>query len=359
MMGDDMIIINRLDELSELDKEANDKLTLNSPKKPKSILKKRSSIDNPHDMSFMDDDSTSNNSKTNLNPNDAFTSVDDSDISESNVDYYDTTKYTSYNPNQIPQQPQQLQQLQQPQQPQHNQTLSPYNPSYHHHNDDTQENRIRVAENEEKRIAELLDCKLPREVTQTRQGPANMKLHYIESHVSITIANKIFGPTNWSCEVIEIRHLGQEQINNVNYAFCTAKVKVSVITKSLSYGDKVNTHEDIGDGTGKSSTSKFEAMQKAEKEAISDARKRALRLFGDALGNCLYDKEFLKLLKNKTKSQPETPLSKMLLGDKNDRKSTSLISKALGSKPSTPISKPKQLTFGKNQIKPIPGLKKR
>lgn len=33
--------------------------------------------------------------------------------------------------------------------------------------------------------------------------------------------------------------------------------------------------------------SKGMALEKARKEAISDARKRALRLFGNGLGNCV------------------------------------------------------------------------
>lgn len=33
------------------------------------------------------------------------------------------------------------------------------------------------------------------------------------------------------------------------------------------------------------------------KEAVTDARKRALRFFGNALGNCIYDKEHLKSIK--------------------------------------------------------------
>ncbi len=42
---------------------------------------------------------------------------------------------------------------------------------------------------------------------------------------------------------------------------------------------------------------KAAALEKAKKEAISDARKRALRLFGNGLGNCVYDKEYLKQMK--------------------------------------------------------------
>jgi hypothetical protein len=36
------------------------------------------------------------------------------------------------------------------------------------------------------------------------------------------------------------------------------------------------------------------AIENAKKEAVSDARKRALRIFGNALGNCIYDKEHIK-----------------------------------------------------------------
>jgi DNA repair and recombination protein RAD52 len=36
------------------------------------------------------------------------------------------------------------------------------------------------------------------------------------------------------------------------------------------------------------------AIENAKKEAVSDARKRCLRVFGNALGNCIYDKEHIK-----------------------------------------------------------------
>ena len=36
------------------------------------------------------------------------------------------------------------------------------------------------------------------------------------------------------------------------------------------------------------------AFEKAKKEAATDGMKRALRSFGNVLGNCLYDKEYLK-----------------------------------------------------------------
>jgi recombination DNA repair RAD52 pathway protein len=46
-------------------------------------------------------------------------------------------------------------------------------------------------------------------------------------------------------------------------------------------------HEDVGYGSAENMKTKGIALEKARKEAISDARKRALRLFGNGLGNCV------------------------------------------------------------------------
>lgn len=51
-------------------------------------------------------------------------------------------------------------------------------------------------------------------------------------------------------------------------------------------------HEDCGYGNVENMKSKAQAIEKAKKEAVTDANKRALRTFGRLLGNCLYDKKF-------------------------------------------------------------------
>jgi DNA repair and recombination protein RAD52 len=71
-------------------------------------------------------------------------------------------------------------------------------------------------------------------------------------------------------------------------------------------------HEDVGNGSGdmKQKTAALEKVRafiqwdtltahllpdaQAQKEAVTDATKRALRAFGNLLGNCLYDKEYAK-----------------------------------------------------------------
>lgn len=52
-------------------------------------------------------------------------------------------------------------------------------------------------------------------------------------------------------------------------------------------------HEDLGYGHIENCKGKAAAFEKAKKEGTTDALKRALRNFGNVLGNCLYDKEYL------------------------------------------------------------------
>jgi DNA repair and recombination protein RAD52 len=52
-------------------------------------------------------------------------------------------------------------------------------------------------------------------------------------------------------------------------------------------------HEDIGYGHIENCKSKAAAFEKAKKEGTTDALKRALRNFGNVLGNCIYDKDYL------------------------------------------------------------------
>ncbi|KAI9879985.1 MAG: DNA repair protein rad52 [Pleopsidium flavum] len=52
-------------------------------------------------------------------------------------------------------------------------------------------------------------------------------------------------------------------------------------------------HEDVGYGHIENCKGKAAAFEKAKKEGTTDALKRALRNFGNILGNCVYDKEYL------------------------------------------------------------------
>lgn len=52
-------------------------------------------------------------------------------------------------------------------------------------------------------------------------------------------------------------------------------------------------HQDIGYGHIENCKGKAPAFEKAKKEGTTDGLKRALRNFGNVLGNCVYDKEYV------------------------------------------------------------------
>ena len=53
------------------------------------------------------------------------------------------------------------------------------------------------------------------------------------------------------------------------------------------------SYQDIGYGHIENCKGKAAAFEKAKKEGTTDGLKRALRNFGNLLGNCVYDKDYL------------------------------------------------------------------
>lgn len=93
------------------------------------------------------------------------------------------------------------------------------------------------------------------------------------------------------------------QIDFVDESQSTGKISLglsTIVRVTLKDGTH---HEDIGYGHIENCKGKAAAFEKAKKEAATDAMKRALRNFGNILGNCLYDKEYLKRVE-KIKVQP-------------------------------------------------------
>ena len=54
------------------------------------------------------------------------------------------------------------------------------------------------------------------------------------------------------------------------------------------------------------------SIEKARKEAVTDALKRALKSFGNVLGNCLNDKEYLKVVGAMDKTPVSFPKEEIL-----------------------------------------------
>jgi DNA repair and recombination protein RAD52 len=132
-----------------------------------------------------------------------------------------------------------------------------------------------------------LDKQLGPEYISSRPGAAGQKVHYLAAEKVINLANEIFGFNGWSSAIQNI------QIDFVDENATTGKISLglSVIVRvTLKDG---TFHEDVGYGHIENCKGKAAAFEKCKKEGTTDALKRALRSFGNVLGNCIYDKDFV------------------------------------------------------------------
>ncbi|KAJ5875622.1 DNA repair and recombination protein radC [Penicillium subrubescens] len=140
-----------------------------------------------------------------------------------------------------------------------------------------------------------LDRKLGPEYISSRPGGGGQKVHYLSADKCINLANEVFGFNGWSSSIQRV------DIDFVDENETTGKVNLglSVIVRvTLKDG---SFHEDIGYGHIENCKGKAAAFEKSKKEGTTDALKRALRNFGNVLGNCVYDKDYLsKVTKIKT-----------------------------------------------------------
>ncbi|KIX95761.1 uncharacterized protein Z520_08469 [Fonsecaea multimorphosa CBS 102226] len=153
-----------------------------------------------------------------------------------------------------------------------------------------EEQTPRITEYTAQEIATLqsrLDKQLGPEYLSSRSGPGGTKLHYLAADKAISLANEVFGFNGWSSSIQNI------QIDFVDENPQTGKISLglSVIVRvTLKDGSH---HEDIGYGQIENCKGKAAAFEKAKKEGTTDALKRTLRNFGNVLGNCVYDKNYL------------------------------------------------------------------
>ncbi|KAM8861905.1 DNA repair protein RAD52 homolog [Synchiropus picturatus] len=108
----------------------------------------------------------------------------------------------------------------------------------------------------------------------------------------------MFGYNGWSHSISQQNVDFVDLINGKFYVGVSAFVKVQL--KDGAY------HEDVGYGVSEGLKSKALSLEKARKEAVTDGMKRALKCFGNALGNCILDKEYLLAI-NKIPKQPRPP----------------------------------------------------
>ncbi|RKF64559.1 DNA repair and recombination protein mus-11 [Erysiphe neolycopersici] len=143
-----------------------------------------------------------------------------------------------------------------------------------------------------------LEKQLGPEYLSSRCGPGGQKIHYIAAEKCIQLANAVFGFNGWSSQIIDF------QVDFIDENPQTLKVSLGlsvVVRVTLKDG---TFHEDIGYGHVENFKAKAAAFEKAKKEGTTDALKRALRNFGNVLGNCIYDKEYLRQV---SKVKPFSP----------------------------------------------------
>ncbi|KAI5778201.1 hypothetical protein EDC01DRAFT_622927 [Geopyxis carbonaria] len=143
-----------------------------------------------------------------------------------------------------------------------------------------------------------LDQQLGPEFLSSRPGAGNSKVHYIQADKCINLANEVFGFNGWSSSIkhVEVDFLDQNKEGKWSVGI---SVTVRVTLKDGTF------HEDVGYGSMENGKNKAQVFEKAKKEGTTDGLKRALRNFGNVLGNCIYDKDYLsKITRVKSARMP-------------------------------------------------------
>lgn len=152
------------------------------------------------------------------------------------------------------------------------------------------------SEDEERCIRRKLDVGLSRNETMQRPGPGGTRLTYIEGWKVIHDANQIFGFNGWSSQVMQLDMRFLDERNGRFNACVCATVRITLRDGAF--------REDRGGGSADNMRSKGDAVLKAEKEAVTDATKRALKNFGLRLGLSLYDRQHVREM---NRPQPKAP----------------------------------------------------
>ncbi|NXT63872.1 RAD52 protein, partial [Chaetops frenatus] len=157
-------------------------------------------------------------------------------------------------------------------------------------------------------IQHALRQRLGPDYISSRQAGGGQKVCYIEGHKVVSLANEMFGFNGWAHSVTQ-QNVDFVDLNNGKfYVGVCAFVKVQL--KDGSY------HEDVGYGVSEGLKSKALSLEKARKEAVTDGLKRALKCFGNALGNCILDKEYLRAVSKLPRQvPPELDLVKAKIQD--------------------------------------------
>ncbi|XP_034442887.1 DNA repair protein RAD52 homolog [Hippoglossus hippoglossus] len=148
-------------------------------------------------------------------------------------------------------------------------------------------------------VQNALRRRLGPEYISTRVAGGGQRVCYVEGHRVIGLANEMFGYNGWSHSISQQNVDFIDLINGKFYVGVSAFIKVQLKDGAF--------HEDVGYGVSEGLKSKALSLEKARKESVTDGMKRAMRCFGNSLGNCILDKEYLLAI-NKIPKKPPPPL---------------------------------------------------
>lgn len=135
-----------------------------------------------------------------------------------------------------------------------------------------------ITDEQRKALAEPL----PRSEVRTREGGGGKALSYVEGWWVIHQMNLIFGSGGWSYDASDTRETVRIQRPDGRWEVAySARCRLVVGECTIA---------DVGHGNGLDKSCGA-AIEKAEKEAATDALKRCAKSLGMRLGLALYDKE--------------------------------------------------------------------
>jgi len=146
--------------------------------------------------------------------------------------------------------------------------------------------RVEYDVEEHQALQSTLGRKLAPEMISQRHGPGGQKLAYIEGWRLISLANEVFGFNGWSHSITQQTVDFIDREDDKFYVGVSSTVRVELKDGGF--------HEDVGYGVCEGMKSKALSLEKARKEAATDGLKRSLKCFGNVLGNCLGDKNYLR-----------------------------------------------------------------
>jgi DNA repair and recombination protein RAD52 len=122
-----------------------------------------------------------------------------------------------------------------------------------------------------------------------RPGPGGNTLSYLEGYDVIEKANEIFLPGEWGHETLEVQFqtVADPTTGEIAGAFYSARVRL-IVRGCIPVTDEGVCPVEMVKGRGL-----VAEHDKARKGAITDALKRCFRIYGEQMGNLLYDREYI------------------------------------------------------------------